>query len=91
MKKLTKTITIQEACELAEKDQFLNEFLGIFPNNAGINLCAVKDITFKCTDDEYGQLTDLQVTFIPADQPEKKGNPWLKRLEDGSGVEYNVV
>lgn len=94
MKKLTKTISIEEAVKLSENGKFLDGLLKIIPDELGINLCSVKDITIKCTDDEYGQLTDLQISFIPGTGYEAVKahggmvpRQWLKRSKDNSKVE----
>lgn len=94
MNKLVKTLTIKEAVDLAKNSEWISEFLSTFPNNFGINLCAVESITFKCEDDEFGQLTDLYVKFIPSHNKEdyesmKYNNckPWLLRNEDRSGID----
>ena len=90
---MKKTLTIQEAVDLSYKKGFewLSHFLSVFPNNFGINLCAVESLTFECEDDEYGQLTDLHVKFIPTHDEEDyqgiKANggpwPWLVKGENG--------
>ena len=97
MKKLTKTLTIEKALELSKRDTFLKKLVSLFPNYTGINICSIQDITFKCTDDEYGQLTDIHMTFKPVEEESIYTNskiawiPWLKRSEDKSKVEYNVT
>lgn len=93
---MKKCISTKEAIELAEKEEFkwLGSLLSLFPNSFGINLCAVESLTFECEDDEYGQLTDLHVKFIPThDEDEYKGIkanggpfPWLKKNEQGEVV-----
>lgn len=91
---MKKTLTIEEAVKLAEKKSWMDYLLRVFPNNFGINLCAVESITIECEDDEFGQLTDLHVKFIPThDQEELEGIkfnggpfPWLKKDENGEVV-----
>ena len=97
MKKLIKTLSIEEAIELSKKDTFLKNLINLFPNFTGINICNIQDITFKCTDDEYGQLTDIHMTFKPIEEKSISETskiplePWLVRSEDKSKVEYNIT
>lgn len=97
MKKLTKTLSIEEVIELSKKDTFLKNLINLFPNFTGINICNIQDITFKCTDDEYGQLTDIHMTFKPIEEKliyetsKIPWEPWLIRSEDKSKVEYNIT
>lgn len=89
MEHLQKTYTTDEAIKLAEEHKWLGKLLSFFPNQLGINLCAVEYITIECEDDEYGQLTDLHIGFIPThdklDYESIKVNggpsPWLVRNE----------
>lgn len=55
-----KTIKIEDLIDGKEKSTFP---IDIFPNNMGINLCAVDSITFARQAD--GQLVYLVVNFIP--------------------------
>ena len=97
MKKLIKTLSIEEVIELSKKDTFLKNLINLFPNFTGINICNIQDITFKCMDDEYGQLTDIHMTFKPTEEKsiyetsKIPCRPWLIRSEDKSKVEYNIT
>ena len=97
MRKLTKTLTIEEALELSKRDTFLKKLISLFHNYTDINICSLQDITFKCTDDEYGQLTDIHMTFKPIEEKliyetyKIPWEPWLIRSEDKSKVEYNIT
>lgn len=43
--------------------------LDVIPNQMGINLCSVDSLEW--TRQEDGQLVDLKINFIPADNPEE--------------------
>lgn len=43
--------------------------LEVIPNHMGINLCSVQAVSWQKQDD--GQLTKLQIHFLPADKTEK--------------------
>ena len=49
-------------------DSVVSKIVEFIPNNLGINLCSVKDIDVKRQED--GQLTEINITFIPSDAAE---------------------
>lgn len=92
MRKLTKTLTFEEAKKVGETDYFMARFISLFSRFGGVKFDSIKDVTIKCTDDKYGQLTDLHITFNPLENEEKElfitHCPWLKRSDDSSEVLY---
>lgn len=69
MKNITKYyITIDDAVENCKNPDCLipSDFLTTFPNNFGINLCAIKGFEVEMTDDN--QYYSLKVDFLPVDQ-----------------------
>lgn len=70
-------ITIEEAVKRCEEEGYIipSVFLSVFPNNLGINLCAVKGFEVEITDD--GQYKSLRVDFIPEEHD--KLNPEYHR------------
>lgn len=70
---MKKYITIKEAIDNCEKKHALIplEFLWTFPDNFGINLCAVKGFEVEMTDDN--QYKCIRIDFIPADKNTEKG------------------
>ena len=77
-------ISIKEAIEGCKNRDYIipSEFLSTFPNNFGINLCAIRGFNVEQTDN--GQLKKLTIDFIPV--PEKKlEEPHIYVLEDGYG------
>lgn len=60
-------ITTEEAiAQCNEKDSLIpSGFLSTFPNNFGINLCAVKGFEVDMTDDN--QYNSIRVDFIPVE------------------------
>lgn len=65
---MRKYITIEEAVENCEKEDYVipSEFLSIFPNNFGINLCAIKGFDIEITDDY--QYKHIGIDFIPVEE-----------------------
>ena len=65
---MKKYITTEEAIKDCEKQDCLipSAFLSTFPNNFGINLCAVKGFEVEMTDDN--QYKSIRVDFIPVDE-----------------------
>ncbi len=61
-KKITRTVS-----ELLKAGKDAPLPLSVIPNSMGINLCAVKSLSW--TRQEDGQLVDLTIHFIPASQP----------------------
>ena len=74
-------IPIKEAIANCEKPDYIipSEFLSTFPNNFGINLCAVRGFDVEETDD--GQLRRLTVDFIPVPK-NKLEKPHIYVLRD---------
>ena len=62
---MKKYITTEEAIKHCEEENYVipSAFLSVFPNNLGINLCAVKGFDVEITDD--GQYKSIRVDFIP--------------------------
>lgn len=60
-------ITIEEAIKHCEEENYVipSVFLSVFPNNLGINLCAVEGFEVEITDD--GQYKSIHIDFIPED------------------------
>lgn len=60
-------ITTEEAVKNCEKEGALipSAFLSVFPNNFGINLCAIAGFEVDMTDD--GQYKTLRVDFLPVE------------------------
>ena len=60
-------ITTAEAVRDCDKPEALipGGFLSTFPNNFGINLCAVKGFEIEMTDDD--QYESIRIDFIPAE------------------------
>ena len=58
-------VTIEEAVKTCNKDNAIipSQFLSVFPNNFGINLCAIKGFELEMTED--GQYKTLRVDFLP--------------------------
>lgn len=65
---MKKYITTEEAIKDCEKQDCLipSAFLSTFPNNFGINLCAVKGFEVEMTDDR--QYKSIRVDFIPVEE-----------------------
>ena len=61
-------VTIEEAVKTCNKDNAIipSQFLSVFPNNFGINLCAIAGFELETTDD--GQYKTLRVDFLPVDK-----------------------
>ena len=61
-------ITTEEAVKNCENEGALipSAFLSVFPNNFGINLCAIVGFEVDMTDD--GQYKTLRVDFTPTKQ-----------------------
>ena len=61
-------ITTEEAVKNCENEGALipSAFLSVFPNNFGINLCAVAGFEVDMTDD--GQYKALRIDFTPTKQ-----------------------
>jgi hypothetical protein len=64
---MKKYITTKEAVEHCEEEGALipSAFLGVFPNNFGINLCAVAGFEVDMTDDN--QYKTIRIDFLPVD------------------------
>lgn len=62
---MKKYITTEEAiAQCNEKDSLIpSGFLSTFPNNFGINLCAVKGFEVEMTDDD--QYKAIRIDFLP--------------------------
>lgn len=60
-------ITTEEAVKNCEKEGALipSAFLSVFPNNFGINLCAIAGFEVDMTDD--GQYKTLRIDFLPVE------------------------
>lgn len=60
-------ITTEEAVKNCENEGALipSAFLSVFPNNFGINLCAIAGFEVDMTDD--GQYKTLRVDFLPVE------------------------
>lgn len=58
-------ITIEEALKTCNKVNAIipSQFLSVFPNNFGINLCAIAGFELEMTED--GQYKTLRVDFLP--------------------------
>lgn len=67
---MKKTWTIDEAIELAEKEEglWMDSLLSFFPNYWGISLYSVESITIDQQED--GQMKDLYVKLIPNNSEE---------------------
>lgn len=65
-------ISTKKAIEYCDKKECIipSEFLAVFPNNFGINLCSVKGFNVEIQDD--GQLKSIETIFIPATEEEIK-------------------
>lgn len=65
---MKKYITTEEAIEHCKEENTLipSEFLSTFPNNFGINLCAVKGFEVELTDDN--QYKSICIDFIPVEK-----------------------
>lgn len=65
---MKKYITTEEAIEHCKEENALisSELLCIFPNNFGINLCAVKGFEVDMTDDN--QYRYIRIDFIPVEE-----------------------
>lgn len=73
-------LTIDEAIAESKKEHGLipSEFLATFPNNFGINLCAVKGFNVEITDDN--QYKSITINFAPT--LKKLDEPYLFIVED---------
>lgn len=73
-------LTIEEAIAESKKEHGLipSEFLTAFPNNFGINLCAVKGFNVEITDDN--QYKSITINFAPT--LNKLDEPYLFIVED---------
>ena len=62
---MKKYITTEEAIKHCEEEGYVipSVFLSVFPNNLGINLCAVEGFEVEITDD--GQYKSIRIDFIP--------------------------
>lgn len=58
-------ITTEEAVKHCGEEDYIipSTFLSVFPNNLGINLCAVNGFEVETTDD--GQYKSIRIDFIP--------------------------
>ena len=58
-------VTIEEAIKTCNEDNAVipSQFLSVFPNNFGINLCAIAGFELEMTED--GQYKTLRVDFLP--------------------------
>lgn len=82
-------LTIEEAIAESKKEHGLipSEFLTAFPNNFGINLCAVKGFNVETTDDN--QYKSITINFAPT--PKKLDEPYLFIVEEDNWDERIVI
>lgn len=82
-------LTIEEAIAESKKEHGLipSEFLTVFPNNFGINLCAVKGFNVEITDDN--QYKSITINFAPT--PKKLDEPYLFIVEEDNWDERIVI
>ena len=61
-------ITVEEAVKHCDEQGTLipSAFLSTFPNNFGINLCAIKGFEIEMTEDD--QYKSLRIDFLPVEE-----------------------
>jgi hypothetical protein len=82
-------LTTKQAIEDSKKKDGLipSEFLATFPNNFGINLCAVKGFDIEKVED--GQLKSITVDFLPT--PKKLDEPYFFIVESEDWGENTYI
>ena len=82
-------LTTEQAIEDSKKKDGLipSEFLAIFPNNFGINLCAVKGFDVEKTED--GQFKSITVDFLPT--PKKLDGVHYFIVDNGNWGEDPII
>lgn len=75
-------LTTKQAIEDSKKKDGLipSEFLSIFPNNFGINLCAVKGFNIEMTEDK--QYKSITVDFLPVPKKLSESHFFIVKSEN---------
>lgn len=65
---MKKYFSVEEAIKESKNDNSIipSEFLSVFPNNFGVNLCGLKGIEIEMTDDN--QYKTIRIDFNPVEK-----------------------